>query len=165
MTRHGSGEPEVHRITAAQRRRSDDMSDRIGRYLLSMLIRTVCFVLMFLTHGPMRWTFAIGAIFLPYVAVIFANASGSRHEAGPAAVRARTPHSLEARSADSDRMRVFQADADADRGVHDETEPDPATPGPREASTGHGGAPAEPGRADRAPPGQGNAPRGQNPQG
>lgn len=62
------------------------MDARIGRYLLSMLIRTVCFVMMFVVHGWAVWIFAFGAIFLPYVAVIMANAGRGRERAPDSAV-------------------------------------------------------------------------------
>jgi hypothetical protein len=51
------------------------------RYLVSMVIRTVCFVLAIFVDGPWRWVFIAGAVFLPYVAVVFANAG--RETAGP----------------------------------------------------------------------------------
>ena len=41
-----------------------------------MLVRTVCFLLAVLVtpYGWYTWVFAIGAIVLPYVAVVIANA-------------------------------------------------------------------------------------------
>jgi hypothetical protein len=48
------------------------------RYLISMAIRTVCVVLAVFVGGPMRWVFIAGAVFLPYIAVIMANAVGER---------------------------------------------------------------------------------------
>jgi hypothetical protein len=119
MTRPGSGEPEVHRITAANKPHSDDMDARMNRYLVSMLIRTACFILMFATHGPLRWLFAVGAIFLPYIAVIFANAGGERREAGPGAVLPLGPRQLEARIIHPDDARIF---------LTGETAPSPSTP-------------------------------------
>ena len=52
----------------------------MGRYLISMAIRTACVVLVFVVPGPLRWVFAAGAVVLPYVAVVLANASGRRRE-------------------------------------------------------------------------------------
>ncbi|HET9654425.1 MAG TPA: DUF3099 domain-containing protein [Kineosporiaceae bacterium] len=85
MARSDSGDPEVHRITAARRAHSDDQDQRVGRYLLSMLIRTLCFVMIFVVHGIfwLQVVFGIGAIFLPYVAVVFANAGGEPREKLP----------------------------------------------------------------------------------
>lgn len=45
----------------------------MGRYLISMLIRTICFLLIFVVHGPLRWVFVAGALLLPYIAVVMAN--------------------------------------------------------------------------------------------
>ncbi|UNK72540.1 DUF3099 domain-containing protein [Microbacterium sp. H1-D42] len=46
------------------------------RYALTMGIRTVCFLAMALVQpiGWWTWVFAAAAIFLPYVAVVYANA-------------------------------------------------------------------------------------------
>jgi Flp pilus assembly protein TadB len=79
-------QPEVHRITGAQRPHSDDLSQRMGRYLVSMLVRTVCVVLVLVIHSPIRWAFAVGAVLLPYVAVVMANAGQSRRDPAPPSV-------------------------------------------------------------------------------
>ncbi len=64
----------VHRITSAQSGLSDDLPGRQKRYFISMMIRTLCFILTVLTPSPYRWFFLIGAVTLPYIAVIVANA-------------------------------------------------------------------------------------------
>ena len=79
-TRRGG---EVHTITGARRGVSDDVSSRTRRYLVSMAIRTVCFVLAVLVSGPLRWVFVVGALLLPYVAVVIANSGRERIEAMP----------------------------------------------------------------------------------
>jgi hypothetical protein len=56
------------------------MQQRAGRYLLSMGIRTLCVILVIIVPGPLRWVFAVGAIALPYIAVVAANAAGERRE-------------------------------------------------------------------------------------
>jgi len=68
----------VHSITAAAQAHSDDLDKRIRRYLISMGIRTVCFILVLVIDSPVRWVFAALAIVLPYVAVVMANAAGGR---------------------------------------------------------------------------------------
>jgi hypothetical protein len=78
VPRPGPGEPEVYQITDAISAHSDDLEARMARYLISMLIRTACVVLVFVVDGPLRWVFAVGAVGLPYVAVIAANNSGGR---------------------------------------------------------------------------------------
>jgi Protein of unknown function (DUF3099) len=64
------------RITSAQTSHSERVCGRQTRYLISMGIRTLCFVLAVVTDGALRWAFIVGAVVLPYVAVIAANASG-----------------------------------------------------------------------------------------
>jgi hypothetical protein len=70
-------------ITGAPTSHSDDLDRRINRYLVSMLIRTVCVVLVVVIDSPVRWAFAVGAVVLPYVAVVMANARGDRHAPPP----------------------------------------------------------------------------------
>jgi len=72
-------------ITSARPSRSSDISRRQTRYLMSMAIRTACFVLAVVTTGPLRWSFVVGAVFLPYVAVVLANATDRRGGIGPSA--------------------------------------------------------------------------------
>ena len=74
-------EPRAHEavnITSAQPGRSVDLHRRQVRYLISMGIRTACFVAAVITTGPMRWVFVAGAVLLPYVAVILANTASTR---------------------------------------------------------------------------------------
>jgi Protein of unknown function (DUF3099) len=67
----------VHLVTQAQRSRSDDINLRQRRYLMMMGIRAVCFVIavvMFVNHlGWLVVIPAVGAIFIPYFAVVLAN--------------------------------------------------------------------------------------------
>ena len=73
---HAHGQ-QVHLVTQARRPISEDIKYRQNRYLIMMGIRVVCFavaIVLFVVH--MRWLFlvpAVGAIFIPYIAVIFAN--------------------------------------------------------------------------------------------
>ncbi len=83
MARSGAGDAEIHRITSARQPHSDDLDRRMGRYLVSMLVRTVCFLLIFVVHGPLRWVFAAAAVLLPYVAVVMANAGRVPPGPGP----------------------------------------------------------------------------------
>lgn len=68
----------MYRITSATGSHSADMQQRAGRYLVSMGIRTLCVILCIVVPGPLRWVFAVGAIVLPYVAVVAANSVGER---------------------------------------------------------------------------------------
>lgn len=61
-------------ITSAPKRLSTDLAARQRRYLISMIIRTVCFLLTVFLPSPFRWFALAGAMILPYVAVVIANA-------------------------------------------------------------------------------------------
>jgi len=75
----------VYRITDARRSLSDDVRSREVRYLISMGIRTMCFVLAIVVpYWPLRVVFFVGALVLPYLAVVLANA-GREHADGLAA--------------------------------------------------------------------------------
>jgi hypothetical protein len=88
MSGSGDGPGEVHRISGAPPPHSADLDRRVSRYLLSMAVRTGCLLLVFVVPGPARWGCAAGAVALPYVAVILANAG--RAGRGPGASPART---------------------------------------------------------------------------
>ena len=71
------------RITSATRSHSEDLAGRQRRYLISMGIRTVCFVLAIVfRESPVTWFFVAGAVVLPYIAVVIANAGASRDTGG-----------------------------------------------------------------------------------
>jgi hypothetical protein len=67
----------VHLVTQARRPMSEDIAYRQRRYLIMMGIRAVCFVVavvMFVNHLGWLAVFpVIGAIIIPYFAVVFAN--------------------------------------------------------------------------------------------
>ncbi|MFN8098285.1 MAG: DUF3099 domain-containing protein [Dermatophilaceae bacterium] len=64
----------IQSVTTAPESLEKEQEARIKRYLLTMLIRTVCFVAAVPLHGWMRWTSVAMAVVLPYIAVVFANA-------------------------------------------------------------------------------------------
>jgi hypothetical protein len=72
-------------ITSARTSRSEDIKRREVKYLVSMGIRTICFVLAVVLSGPLRWVMVTAAFCLPYFAVVVANAADGRTSAGPAA--------------------------------------------------------------------------------
>jgi hypothetical protein len=74
---------ETVRITSAHTRHSERIRGRQRRYLISMGIRTVCFILAVVADGWMRWAFIIAAAVLPYFAVIAANAAGEVDDGAP----------------------------------------------------------------------------------
>ena len=73
---HARGQ-QVHLVTQARRPMSEDIRYRQNRYLIMMGIRVVCFavaIILFVEH--LRWLIlipAVGAIVIPYIAVVFAN--------------------------------------------------------------------------------------------
>jgi hypothetical protein len=77
-------EPAPVRITTAPTSHSDDLGARQRRYIISMSIRTICFVLaiVFREHWYC-WVFVAASFFLPYVAVVAANAGAAPDPGGP----------------------------------------------------------------------------------
>ena len=65
-------------ITGAQVSLVEDQRARTRRYLLSMAIRTICFIGAIVASGWLRWALLAGAVVLPYVAVVMANAGRKR---------------------------------------------------------------------------------------
>jgi hypothetical protein len=81
-------DPEPIRITSAARSHSEELGARQRRYVISMTIRTACFllaVLSFTLNWPAwaMWLFLIASFVLPYVAVVMANAGASTDPDGP----------------------------------------------------------------------------------
>lgn len=76
----GAGrEPDdVPTITSARPPLAEDVERRTTRYLISMGVRTACLILAVVVTGWLRWVFLAGAIFLPYAAVVLANAGRER---------------------------------------------------------------------------------------
>lgn len=73
----------VYSVTSAPESLRDDQNERMRRYLLSMGIRTVCFLLSVVAIVVLHWTIVgwllvAGAVVLPYVAVVMANATRAR---------------------------------------------------------------------------------------
>lgn len=84
-------------ITSARPSRSSDIHKRQMRYLFSMGLRTACFVLAIVTDGPLRWVLVAGAVFLPYIAVVLANATDQRGGQAPPAFHESNAPQLEQR--------------------------------------------------------------------
>jgi len=78
---------EVHDITTAQQGLSDDLPGRQRRYLISMLVRTAFFIAAVFVPNPYRWVCLIGALILPYFAVVMANAGRETLAPGSAVIR------------------------------------------------------------------------------
>jgi len=70
-----SGDTEVHSITDAAAAHSDEMRERMIKYAVAMGIRMVCLILIFVVDGWFKLIPVLGAVFLPWVAVVIANGS------------------------------------------------------------------------------------------
>jgi hypothetical protein len=82
-------------ITNARASRSVEIKHRQNRYLLSMGIRTACFVGAVIATGVLRWGLVLAAFVLPYVAVVMANASERRRYAQPVSFAAEERPAIE----------------------------------------------------------------------
>jgi hypothetical protein len=82
MARDRKRAPEAVRITSAAASPNDDIASRQKRYLLSMGLRTVCFIgAIIASLLGIHWLWPIlivGAVVLPYVAVVMANAASTK---------------------------------------------------------------------------------------
>jgi hypothetical protein len=83
----------VYDITSAQKSLSSDQPGRQRRYFISMMVRTACFILTVILPSPFRWVALTGAVFLPYIAVVVANAGRETILPGTAILK-KKPRSL-----------------------------------------------------------------------
>lgn len=68
------------RITTAAASHNADIARRQKRYLASMSLRSICFAGALVTPSPYRWFLIAGALILPYIAVVMANATATRKD-------------------------------------------------------------------------------------
>ena len=80
-------EQTVHRITTARKSVADDQAKRVRGYVISMSIRIVCFALALVSGGVWRWLFVVGALLIPYFAVVYANGGREPNEEPPETLR------------------------------------------------------------------------------
>ena len=84
MRKHVSRPSEpVFSVTGLPSSLKEDQAERMHRYLLSMGIRTVSFILAVIALAVLHWTIigwvlVVAAVVLPYIAVVAANATRSR---------------------------------------------------------------------------------------
>ena len=81
--RHKDEPVAVQSVTSAPESLEQEQAHRIKRYLVTMGVRTVCFLgaVFTGTSGAPWWVWgslAVAAVLLPYVAVVFANAVSPR---------------------------------------------------------------------------------------
>lgn len=73
--------PEAVRITTAGSSKQADIAARQKRYLLSMSLRSACFIgAVIVGPGLLCWFLIGGALVLPYIAVVLANVSTTRSD-------------------------------------------------------------------------------------
>jgi hypothetical protein len=65
-------------ITTVGQSPEAERKSRMVKYLIAMTIRVICIVLAIFVEGWLMWLCFAGAIFLPYFAVVLANAQVSR---------------------------------------------------------------------------------------
>lgn len=86
-------------VTTAPQSPRDEQRHRERRYLVTMAVRTVCFVLaIVLMSVGLRWlaAFAIaGSLVLPWIAVVMANAGPRRTFEQPALYQRAQPRQLD----------------------------------------------------------------------
>lgn len=78
--------PEVYTITQTNRSLSNEQLGRTRKYLISMGIRTFCVLAAIVVPGWPKWFFIVGAVILPYLAVVIANAGRENDEPGSTGV-------------------------------------------------------------------------------
>lgn len=120
---------DAQRITNAPESLAADQARRERRYLVQMGIRVVCFLLAVLLwrHVPLWLSllFIVGAVVLPYVAVLFANAGRERRDEAPPGM---VPRMLDA----APPVRPVPPPREPPGpGPHDPHDPHPADGGPR----------------------------------
>ncbi|MFM2214784.1 MAG: hypothetical protein RJA88_153 [Actinomycetota bacterium] len=87
-------EDDVYDITSAPKGLTTDQSTRQRRYFFSMMLRTACFILTVVLPSPYRWIALLGAVVLPYIAVVVANAGRETVLPGAAILKKR-PRGIE----------------------------------------------------------------------
>lgn len=70
-------------ITDARTPTSEEHAGRVKRYAITMAFRTACFIAMIFVPGVWRWILFACAVFLPYIAVLFANQAHQRGMTAP----------------------------------------------------------------------------------
>ncbi len=65
-------------ITSLPASPDDERRSRMRKYTIAMAVRMVCILLIFVVQGWWVWVFALGAIVLPYIAVVLANVGDNR---------------------------------------------------------------------------------------
>jgi hypothetical protein len=82
---HLTEQDDVVLVTDAARSRVEERDERVRRYLWSMAVRTLAFILaVWLLRGWEQWVAIAISLVLPWIAVTVANAGPKRQEQDPA---------------------------------------------------------------------------------
>jgi hypothetical protein len=87
---------EVQSATALPIAPQDDRKKRMIKYTVAMSVRVVCLIALVLVPDWWRYVFGVGAVVLPYIAVVLANV-GSAGAADPVRPGAPPPLAIEQR--------------------------------------------------------------------
>lgn len=82
----------VHNITDASTAHSDEMRGRMIKYAVAMGIRLVCFGMLFVLDGWFKILAIIGAVFIPWFAVVIANGGSDTTNEHANALLDHAPH-------------------------------------------------------------------------
>ena len=77
--------PAAQSVTNVALSPEEERKRRMIRYLAAMSLRVVCIILGVYVKGWLMWVCFAGAIFLPYFAVVIANATGGLSDKTPKA--------------------------------------------------------------------------------
>ena len=108
-------------ITDARSAASEELATRQRRYAITMAFRTACFIAMIFVPGVFRWILFGCAVFLPYIAVIFANQSHQRDRGTP--LRGGEPGDAPAITTGQERGRIISGDVDEESSERDQRQP------------------------------------------
>ena len=106
-------------ITDARGAASQEQATRQRRYAITMAFRTGCFIAMIFVPGVFRWVLFAGAVFLPYIAVIFANQAQQRPPGDAVGGSGGDPSDAPAITTGDERGQIISGEI-----ITDEEEPD-----------------------------------------
>ena len=106
-------------ITDARGAASQEQATRQRRYAITMAFRTACFIAMIFVPGAFRWVLFAGAVFLPYIAVIFANQAHQRPPGDAVGGSGGDPSDAPAITTGEERGQIISGEI-----ITDEEEPD-----------------------------------------
>jgi len=77
----------VNAVTSIGQAPEAERARRFVIYTISMVIRFACVILAVFTTGWVQWIFGLGAVFLPYFAVVIGNNAGGQAKSNAEVVK------------------------------------------------------------------------------